>query len=422
MTGLGKAFAMTKKKRSMRAGLFTALALVPALAGCPPADELCCTEFKVGATIQGDIGSSAQGTVTAQAVADVSGIASAAVDDVTTACRAISQDLGAAKEKQEEAEKKADRRDRLNAWCALAVDTIGSVKAVAGGSLSIAFEPPKCEASISAKASCQAMCSADGECNIKAEPPRCTGGSLQIACNGTCKAKADARLTCEGKCNGTCKGSCTTSGGASVECNGKCEGTCSANAQGNGSGLNAQGECIGFCEGTCTAKAEAPAVQCEGSCQGECSAECTGSAEVAVKCDGDCDADFEPISCEGGKLEGGCKVEAKCDASCDASVKAKAQCTPPAVAVVFDAAANVQAAGKLKATLEANLPLILAFRARLDGMKEVAIGMEGNISAVTDIKVTCIPPILQAAGNAVEDVGASFDATRKVGGAAGIAP
>lgn len=410
-----------KRSTTIRAGLFTALALGPVLMGCPPPDELspCCSEFKVGASLDASISSTAQGAVTAQAVADVAGIASAAVDDLTTACRSIAQDLDAAKDKQDAAERETDRRAKLNAWCSLAVEAIGSVKAVAGGSLKVAFDPPKCEASINAKASCQAKCSANGECNIKANPPKCTGGSLQIACKGTCKAKAGATLKCEGKCEGSCKGSCTTSGDVSVQCNGKCEGTCSADAQGNGNGMNAQGECAGFCKGTCTASAEAPAVQCEGSCQGECSADCTGTAEASVKCDGYCDVDYEPISCEGGKLEGGCQVEAKCDASCDASVKAKAQCTPPAVTIVLEGSANVQAAGKLQATLEANLPLVFAFQARLDGMAEVATTMQGNVTAVTDIKLACIPVVAEAAGNALADVKASGEATLSISGAVG---
>jgi hypothetical protein len=405
------------KPKTMRAGLFTALALVPVLAGCPTELSPCCSEFKVGASLDATVASTAQAQVTAQAVADVAGIASAAVDDLTTACRAIAQDLSAAKADQDAAEKEPERRQKMKAWCSLAVSAIGSVKAAAGGSLQIAFEPPKCEASINAKANCQAKCSANGECNIKATPPKCTGGSLQIACTGTCKAKAGATLKCEGQCTGMCKGSCTTSGGAAVDCTGQCEGTCSADAQGNGNGLDAQGECAGFCKGTCTAKADAPAVTCDGSCQGECDADCTGTAEVAVKCDGDCDVDYEPISCEGGKLEGGCQVEAKCDASCDASVKAKAQCTPPAVAIVLEGSANVQAAGKLKATLEANLPLVFAIDARFSGMAEIVQSLNGNISAVTDIKLACIPAVAEAGGNALDDVRASGEVTLQITGA-----
>jgi len=403
----------TKKTKLLGAGAaLLSLVMLPVLTGaCTEADALCCTEFKVGASLDASISGTASGQVAAQAVADVAGIASAAVDDLTTACRAIAQDLDVAKDKQDAAENNADRRARLNAWCTLAVEAINGLKVTAGGTLKVELQSPKCEASISAKANCQAKCSANGECNLKATPPKCTGGSLQIACKGECKAKAGAKLTCEGQCTGECKGSCTASGGVSVQCTGKCEGTCSADAQGNGNGLNAQGECTGFCKGTCTAKADAPAVACEGSCKGECSASCTGTAEIAAKCDGECTTDYEPISCEGGKLEGGCQVEAKCDANCDASVKAKAQCTPPAVAIVFDGAANIQAAGKLKATLEANLPLVFAFRARLDGMGELAGTMAGNISAFTDIKVACLPAVGAAARSATDDVSASFKAT-----------
>src|SRR5690606_39576005 len=64
-------------------------------------NPLCCNEFKVGATINADIGGSAQSQVAAQAVADFAGIASAAVDDVTAACRSMAQDLGAAKADQD---------------------------------------------------------------------------------------------------------------------------------------------------------------------------------------------------------------------------------------------------------------------------------------------------------------------------------
>lgn len=408
-----------KTKRLLGAASIVALAMSSVLACGPDDNPLCCSEFKVGTTLGAEIAGTAQGQVAAQAVADVAGIASAAIDDLTTACRAIAQDLDAPKAKQDEAEGRTERRARLEGWCQLAIDAIGSVKASAGGSLKLAFQPPRCEASIRAKASCQAQCSAGGECDIKQTPPRCTDGSLQIACQGECTAKGDAKLTCEGKCNGECKGSCTTSGGVSVRCNGKCEGTCSADAQGNGNGLNAQGECAGFCNGTCTMNADAPAVTCEGSCTGECSASCSGTAELAVKCDGECAVDYEPISCEGGKLEGGCQVDAKCDASCDASVKAKAQCTPPAVTVDLDAAANAQAAGKLKSTLEANLPVIFAFRARFAGMTEILTPLSGNLQAFADIKPACLPVLGQAMENALADVAASSKATLDVSASVG---
>ena len=402
-------------KRFYGAAMMAAVVIPSTLVGCSDdgSNPLCCTEFKVGATINADIGGSAQSQVAVQAVADFAGIASAALDDITAACRSMAQDLDAPKADQEAAEGNADRRERMNAWCSLAVKAIGSVKAQAQGTLKVVFNPPKCEASVSAKANCQAKCDVSGKCDIKANPPKCTGGSLQVACKGECTAKAGATLKCEGKCSAECKGSCTAQGG--VQCSGKCEGTCKGQAEGGtGTGIKADGTCDGTCEGTC--EVTAPGVTCSGSCNGECGGSCTGSAEASVKCDGECKADYEPLKCEGGKLEGGCQVDAKCDANCDASVSAKAECRPPELTVEFSGAANIEAAGKLKATFEANLGVILAFKARLEGMASIAGTFSGNISAVTDIKAACIPPMVAAVGSAVQDVQASVSATASIAG------
>lgn len=402
-------------KRFYGAAMMAAVVIPSTLVGCgdDASNPLCCNEFKVGATINADIGGSAQSQVAVQAVADFAGIASAALDDITAACRSMAQDLDAPKADQDAAEANGDRRERMNAWCSLAVKAIGTVKASAQGTLKVVFNPPKCEASVSAKANCQAKCDVSGKCDIKANPPKCTGGSLQVACKGECTAKAGATLKCEGKCSAECKGSCTAQGG--VDCKGKCEGTCKGQAQGGtGSGIQADGTCDGKCEGTC--EVTAPGVTCEGSCNGECGGSCTGSAEASVKCDGECKADYEPLKCEGGKLEGGCQVDAKCDANCDASISAKAECRPPELTVEFSGAANVEAAGKLKATFEANLGVILAFKARLEGMAAIAGTFSGNVSAVTDIKAACIPPVIAAVGSAVQDVQASVSATASIAG------
>ena len=84
-----------------------------------------------------------------------------------------------------------------------------------------------------------------------------------------------------------------------------------------------------------------------------------------------------------------------------------------------DEAADVQAAGKLQATLEANLGVVLAFRSRLEGMIKVTGEFGANINAVTDIKVACIPPVVAAVGTALEDTKAAFDATVSIAGAVG---
>jgi hypothetical protein len=201
-----------------------------------------------------------------------------------------------------------------------------------------------------------------------------------------------------------------------VECSGKCEGTCSAGAEAGATGIQADGTCKGKCSGTCAVTA--PSATCEGSCQGSCDAKCEAKAGATVKCDGKCDADFEPLKCEGGKLEGGCKAEAKCDANCDASVSAKAECTPPSISVAFTGAADVNAAGRIQATFEANLPLIFAFKARLEGMAKLTATITGNADVVVDIKAACIPAVIASAVAAGEDVTATVSVTGSLVGAA----
>jgi hypothetical protein len=403
-------------KRLFGAALMGAIVLPLGLQGCSDdgSNPLCCNEFKVGATIDANIGGGVESKVAVQAVADFAGIASAAIDDITTACRSIATDLEADQAQRDAAEANTDRKAKMDAYCKLAVSAIGSFKAKVGGQLTIVATPPKCQASISAKANCQAQCSGSAKCDLKANPPKCTGGKLEVSCKGGCTAEAGASVKCEGKCEGSCSGSCNATAGG-VACSGKCEGTCKGQAEGGtGTGIKADGTCDGTCEGKC--EVTAPGATCNGSCQGECNAACKAEANASVKCDGKCDGDFEPISCEGGKLEGGCKVEAKCDANCDASVSAKAECTPPSITVAFSGSADIQAAGKLQATLEANLGVILAFKSRLEGMVAVTGSFSANISAVTDIKAACIPVVVLAVGDALGDVSASAQATASIAG------
>jgi hypothetical protein len=392
----------------------TMLALPIVTNGCSSVADaqgaVCCTEFKAGGTVDAKIGGGAEANVAVQAVADFSGIAAAGIDDITTACRGIATDLDADKAKSDAAEQTVDKKDKMKAWCELAVSTIGTFKAKASGTLSIEVKPPVCSASISAKANCQAKCSGSASCDVKANPPKCTGGSLEVSCKGGCTASGSAEVKCEGGCTGGCTGSCTAEGG--VDCQGKCEGTCEAKAGTAGSGIQADGTCKGTCKGTCSVTA--PKAQCSGSCQGTCDAKCEAKAGATVKCDGKCDADFEPLKCEGGKLEGGCMASAKCDGNCDASVSAKAECQPPSVNVVFAGAADVSAAGRIQATLEANLPLIFSFKARLEGMAKLTATITGNADVIVDIKAACIIQVAAAAAGAVEDVGASVSATGSI--------
>ena len=397
--------------------LATALAIPVLSNGCSAVSDaqgaVCCTEFKAGATIDAKIGGGAQATVAVQAIADFAGIAAASIEDLTTACRSMAVDLGADKAKQDEAGATTDKREALKLWCAAAVTAIGTVKAKAGGSFKVVFVPPKCEVSVSAKANCQASCSGGVKCDVQANPPKCTGGTLTVECKGDCTAMAGAEVSCTGSCSGGCTGSCTAEGG--VDCTGKCEGTCEAKAGVSGSGAQADGTCKGTCKGSCSVTA--PKAMCTGSCGGKCDAACKGTATASVKCDGTCMAGGTPLKCEGGKLEGGCKVDSpKCEGNCNASVSAKAECSPPTIAVSFSGSADIQAAANLKAVFEANLGVILAFKAKLEGMASLVGDISGNADVIVDIKASCIPAVIAAAADALVDVKASGDATISIAG------
>ncbi len=394
--------------------------------GLPGSGALCCTEFAVGGTVDVKIGGSAQSQIAVQAIADIGGVAAAAVADVTAACQGIATDLGADTAKATDADSKTDANDRMNAWCALASAQIdATLMASASAKLVVDITPAQCSASLTATADCQGSCDVNAKCNIKATPPVCEGPSakLEIDCKGDCTAKAGAELDCTGTCDANCKGDCSASGGVAVDCTGKCDGTCTAKAGvGDGMGAHADGTCAGTCSGTCHATATAPAIKCSGSCKGTCTGTCKGTAMASVQCSGTCDpkADYTPLSCTGGKLSGGCMVDAKCQASCNASVSAKASCTPPTIKVSFTGAASLDGLAKLQATLEANLPKIFEIKTKFELLGDAVGAVSGNASALTDIKLACIPAVAAAGVQAAKDVtgtiSASATITGKVGG------
>lgn len=406
-------------------------AAVPALANCG-ADELCCTDFAVGADLSGvDFGVDAdiqgQFTVLAQASSDLAGVASASLADVTAACRAIAIDGGASPEDQNNADAAAPR-DQVKAWCNLAVNAVAQVKAA--GSLTIDVQPIRCEASVKAAASCNANCSVNAECkgNVSAKPPTCEGGKLEVSCQGECNVSAEApSIACEGECGGTCEGACTAEGGVAVDCDGKCEGTCTAGGSANGSGVQADGTCQGTCQGTCTMKADAK-VKCTASCKGSCNASCKARpGQAAVKCDGSCTGTAEPISCKGGELKANveCQADANCSANCNASVQAKAECTPPSVTVVFQGSATAQIAATIE-SLKVNLPkLFLVFEARGKSFVDMVGTVSGNATGVLDpgklgVKGTaCLAQIGSVLGEAAGNMSASFEASASVAGSLG---
>ena len=427
-----------KSLKPLTALALTALAISSMGTGCSDAkalqDAACCKEFAVGTDMSAvDFGVDASITGSfsafANAASDLSAVATGSISDVTTACQNIALDLGA---DAAVADGKTGTA-ALTAWCGAAK---AQINATFSGSASIAtglaidFVPPKCTASLSATANCQASCDAKGSCDLKATPPKCTGGTLTVECSGGCTASGKADVACTGSCTGGCSGSCKASGGVKVDCKGKCDGTCTAGAMGgataDGTGIQADGSCNGQCDGTCTLDADAPKIECKGVCDGHCDAACKGTPELKVKCDGECDTDYTPLKCEGGKLEGGCMVDASCQGSCNASASAKAECTPPSVAVVATPKAGISVEAKLQlqtalASLEANLPKILvvfeargkAFTGSLSaavdaGVKITASGKLGAKGAVCGLLIT------DTIGTASTNFGASFDAAGSV--------
>jgi len=404
----------------------TVAALTNGCSSDNPLSAVCCSDFQPGADMAnvsfvGDAQVNGQFVAFAQAAGDMGSVAGEAMASVTTACRQIALDLGA-DPNDPGADGKAGK-DLLNFWCGQAKANITTtVSASVQGSVTLQYEAPQCQVSLQAQASCQGKCDVSGKCDIKANPPTCTGGKLEVECKGSCDVSASApKIDCTGSCSGSCSGSCEASGGVAVDCTGKCDGTCSAGTGAGQNGVQADGTCKGKCQGKCTIDATAPAVKCSGTCSGQCDASCTAApGSASVKCSGECKGDFQPISCTGGKLEGGCKVDANCQANCNASASAKASCTPPALTIAATAKAGFEGQfAVLRATLEANLPqLIIVFKARgQDFAGQLSATVNGGVtiagSGKLDAKGTAC---LVAVGAEATSAAANFTATLQASG------
>lgn len=346
-----------------------------------------------------DVSVSGQFVAFAQASGDLSAVADGTVKDVTAACQAIALDTGADPNDPSLTGKYGV--DLLNAWCTLATNNITAITSQ-GVSFKATFDPPQCTANLKAEADCQASCDVNAKCDIKATPPSCTGGTLEIECKGGCTGTAMApSIDCTGSCSGQCSGSCEAQASVAVDCDGQCQGTCAAGTM--GSGIQADGSCKGTCNGKCSLRGGA-SVKCMGTCSGSCDLKCTASpGQVSVKCSGSCDADYQPIECKGGKLEGGCMVDAHCQANCNASVQAKAECTPPKVSISVTGGDAI--AGKVNAlatSLEKNLPiLVTVLKARGQQFADIIKSLVDGASVFGSGKLTveadaCVIPITQS--------------------------
>lgn len=330
----------------------------------------------------------------------------------------------------------ADIAAAIDAKLALAVD----------GGIKVAFQPPRCEASV------EVAVAAAAECDVTVEP-----GSATVECSGGCEVEGGVMASCEGdatlSCTGTapnfaCEGSCE--GSCELEVEAACEGTCRGTCNGTCSVTNAQGDCAGACDGMCQGECELSAGgTCSGSCTGSCtyepamggceadaSAKCEASAGGSIECDAKCEGEVTPP-----------EVSAECEASVEAKADASIECFPPSLEVTWQWSAayeaDVMAQAEFKAWLEGfkgHISIMLAARTKADilvdslgNLGTAASGAltasfqtlaEGDFSAT--IKVPCaIAQLEDAAGlitAATGELSASASASVEVFGAAGITP
>ena len=390
--------------------------MIPGAACGDDDNPLCCSadNFQAGATLDFKLvgAKNDKAFASAQALADFSGAANAVLDGLAVSCRNIAKDLGATDKDAEAKGLKEDSKmsEQAKVWCGLAVAKIGEFKGNA--SVSVGWKPPTCSVSASASMNCQAGCTVKADCDVKLNPPQCSG-SLEVSCDATCEASATTpTISCEGKCGGDCSGSCQATGGVAVDCKGKCDGTCSAKADGTG-GIQADGSCDGKCDGKCEIASDA-SVRCSGSCGGKCTGNCeVADGSASVKCDGECKGKIEPLSCSGGELKASCDLDANCEANCKASASAKAECTPPSIDVKITGEATANLA-KLKATLQANFGGIVSAQLKVTGMANFTKELAGNMKGALQIKPACVPVLLDVAKDAVVDVGTSVEITGKL--------
>jgi hypothetical protein len=422
----------------------TGFAIAALTTGCDKVKDaqegLCCSQFSVGADLKNaDFGLEGkvdgQFKAFAQAGSDLAVVGNAALVDVAVACESIARDLGA-KTADVDAAVIEGGSSGMKKLCTLATAQIKAGFSATGtfkGTIAVDFQEPKCNASVSAQANCEASCSVSGECMASAELPKCKGGKPPtVQCSGACEGSAMAAVSCTGTCDAKCTGACSAKADVAVDCTGTCEGTCTAGAGAGNDGIQADGTCKGKCDGKCTFAADVEPPMCEGTCEGKCEGTCTAEAGVKVKCEGKCMGEFEAPTCEGGGAELDCDVDADCSANCDASVSAKAECTPPSVAVVFKAAGTLDAAAELQlktaiASLEANLPkLVVVVKARgtafLTGVKasaSVGVKLLADPGELSGEAAFCIPAIAgalsEASGNFSASLTASTDVLASVG-------
>ncbi len=276
---------------------------------------------------------------------ELKGFAESIDKDVRQACSGIAADLGGPTEFKTTEEA-----------CAKAGALIGETKGKLGSKAKVSFEftPPECGASMSAMVDCAGRCDASLKGgNVEAT---CEGGQLQGTCEGECRGTCAPNAAV--KCEGTCAGSCEVD--VKAKCTGTCEGKCNGKA-------SSGAECKGICQGKCQTKVDKQ--ECKGTCSGKC--DIKGAAKCEGTCTGDCSVKMQAPRCTGEVRPP--SMRAECKASCDTSAQLHAQCSDPRVHYRIVGASDADAAKKLQATIEKNIPVIV----------KLAIGLKDRIRGAT---------------------------------------
>lgn len=312
------------------------------------------------------------------------------------------------------------------------------------GSVSVDYQPPRCEASVNVAVQAQAQCEVKAGCEADIN-----AGELSVACEGQCTGKCEGACTgsfaCEitppaAGCTGRCEGACNLEAGG--VCNGTCRGSCDGECSARDGEGNCAGECTGECEGTCEL---AVAAECSGTCTGKCfvepgSADCTAEASCRGSCEGSCTG-----GCEGNFTPPSASVECEAAADCQASAKAEAnaslECSPPQLKLDYTLAGNananvaaktaftarvtelkargiaiVQGAAKYEALLNGKVQGRTVFEPAPFAELKTKITAMANPSAYASFnipiaKATCLVPAVTEAGRIVSDLTTSTAVT-----------
>jgi hypothetical protein len=317
--------------------------------------DAACPELRGGAASQASFAADARanGTIKAfvTAAGDLAETAAKVEAEVGAACARIADDLGV----PSAARRPRGDEGQVAASCnAVAARIDAILKAGASAQVRAEVTPPRCEMNATAEASCK------GQCNATVDP-----GSIKATC-----APGHLYGKCDGTCTGSCNGSCT---GA---CDGQCEGSAAAGAGG-------AGKCAGKCAGTC---------------KGTCAGECKGGCNVDFK-EPKCDVDARAPS-----------ADARCEGTCKARADITAQCTEPRVKI--NANVNAGELGKLVATLERNLPMLvkaqIAYGQRIGADVDVLVRTGVELPSAMGRVSTKAGACLAAAANATVAAQASL--------------